>query len=97
MSNLGQLIRNKRQQNNLLLRELAAVVEIDTAVLSKIERGERLPTDEHIEKFSKALNLELKQLIENHVVDKIIITLDKIENPLEVIEIIKKKIKLLQK
>jgi transcriptional regulator with XRE-family HTH domain len=96
MSNLGQLIRDKRKQNNLLLRELAAIVEIDTAILSKIERGERLPTDEQIEKFSKALNLEFKKLIENQVVDKIIITLDKVENPLEIIEIIRKKIKSLQ-
>jgi HTH-type transcriptional regulator, competence development regulator len=55
MSNIGQLIRNNRKQNNLLLRELAAIVEIDTAILSKIERGERFPTDEQIQKFSKAL------------------------------------------
>lgn len=96
MSNIGQLIRDNRKQNNLLLRELAAIVEIDTAILSKIERGERLPTDEQIEKFSKALNIELKKLIENQVVDKIIINLDKVENPLEIIEIIRKKIKSLQ-
>lgn len=96
MSNLGQLIRDNRKQNNLLLRELAAMVEIDTAILSKIERGERLPTEEQIEKFSKALNLEFKRLIENQVVDKIIITLDKVENPLAIIEIVRKKIKSLQ-
>lgn len=97
MSNLGQLIRDNRKQNNLLLRELAATLEIDTAILSKIERGERMPTDEQIEKLSKALNIEVKKLVENQIIDKIIMTLHKVDNQLEIIEIIRKKIKLSQK
>lgn len=41
MSHLGQKIREMREKQNLLLRQVAAQLEVDTALMSKIERGER--------------------------------------------------------
>ena len=42
MSNqFGNKIRQLREKNNLLLRQVAPVIDIDTPQLSKIERGER--------------------------------------------------------
>lgn len=42
MNNLfGGYIRQLREENNLLQRQVAAALEIDTPMLSKIERGER--------------------------------------------------------
>lgn len=42
MNNLfGGCIRRLREENNLLQRQVAAALEIDTPMLSKIERGER--------------------------------------------------------
>lgn len=39
--NFGEHIKQLREQNQLLQRQVASVLEIDTAMLSKIERGER--------------------------------------------------------
>ena len=41
MNNLGQKVREIREKQNLLLRQVAAHLEVDTALISKIERGER--------------------------------------------------------
>ena len=40
-SQFGNKIRTLREEQNLLLRQVASILEMDTAQLSKIERGER--------------------------------------------------------
>jgi len=37
----GNKIRKLREEKGLVLRQLAAALEIDTATMSKIERGDR--------------------------------------------------------
>lgn len=44
MKNFGNKIRSIRESKDLLLRQVAAAIEIDQALLSKIERGERNAT-----------------------------------------------------
>ncbi|MCP4550973.1 MAG: helix-turn-helix transcriptional regulator [Bacteroidetes bacterium] len=46
---IGQKVRELREKNDFLLRQqLAAKLDIDTAQLSKMERGERLFKKEEI-------------------------------------------------
>ncbi len=42
MNSFGEFLRNKREQLGLPLRKVAAELDIDTPILSKIERGEKL-------------------------------------------------------
>ena len=44
MSKFGDKIRALRESKSMLLRELASEIKIDQALLSKIERGERIAT-----------------------------------------------------
>ncbi len=65
MKHLGQRIRELREKQNLLLRQVAAQLEVDTALMSKIERGERNASKQqviHIAKFLKADEDELLTL-----------------------------------
>ena len=39
---LGKRIKELREEQKLLQRQLAAILEIDTPMFSKIERGDRL-------------------------------------------------------
>jgi len=44
METLGQTIRTKREVMGLLLRQVSSYLDIDQAILSKIERNERKST-----------------------------------------------------
>ena len=54
----GEIIREKREKKRLLLRHVSAQLDIDTAILSKIERGERKATREQITKLADILELD---------------------------------------
>ena len=63
MSNhFGSKIRQLREHNNLLLRQVAPFIDIDTPLLSKIERGERVLKKEQIPLLAKILKTDEDEL-----------------------------------
>lgn len=72
MNNLGQKIRESREKQSLLLRQVAAYLEVDTALISKVERGERNLNREQVLKLSKLLKTSEEELISLWLCDKII-------------------------
>jgi transcriptional regulator with XRE-family HTH domain len=77
MNSLGEKIRTIRESKSLLLRQVAAYLEIDTALISKIERGERRLTREQVTKLAKYYNVTDEELLTLWLSDKL---LDTIEN-----------------
>jgi transcriptional regulator with XRE-family HTH domain len=77
MNSLGEKIRTIRESKSLLLRQVAAYLEIDTALISKIERGERRLTREQVTKLAKFYNVSDEELLTLWLSDKL---LDTIEN-----------------
>jgi HTH-type transcriptional regulator, competence development regulator len=77
MSNMttGEFIRKLRGAKSLYLRELAAAIDIDTAILSKIERGERQATRSQILAVSTYFQLKSDELLVLWLSDKVIYTL----------------------
>jgi len=71
METIGQILRNKRQLLGLLLRQVSAYVDIDQAILSKIERNERKPTKEMLVKLAEILKLDKDELLIQFISDKI--------------------------
>lgn len=71
METIGQIIRNKRESLGLLLRQVAASLDIDPAILSKIERNERKPNKELILKLSETLDIDKEELLAQYISDKI--------------------------
>lgn len=61
-SDLGQHLRDLRIAKGQTLHQLATEVDIDSPMLSKIERGDRLPTLEQIKKLSKYFKIEESDL-----------------------------------
>lgn len=72
MKTTGEIIREKRQAKGLLLRELAAKLKVDSAILSKIERGERKAKKEQIIQIAEILEINKRELIVAWLSDKII-------------------------
>ena len=52
-SELGQYLRELRKDKGQTLHQVSVGTDIDSPLLSKLERGERLPTDVQIKKLAK--------------------------------------------
>ena len=59
---LGKRIKELRLARKLTQEQLAEIINIGAASLSKIEIGMNRPTDENLEKIAQALNVEPYQL-----------------------------------
>ena len=74
MNSLGEKIREIRETQNLLLRQVAAYLEIDTALISKIERGERRLTRDQVVKVAKYYKVSDEELLTLWLCDKVLDT-----------------------
>lgn len=72
MKTLHQTLRNLRTSNGLVIREVAAQTGIDTALISKFEKGTRIPTETNLLAISKAYNYSVDELKKLLMVEKII-------------------------
>lgn len=68
---LSELIKFKREAKGMLLREVAYKVDVDTALISKIEKGDRKPTREQIEKLALALDIDYNKLLTLWLCEKV--------------------------
>ena len=66
------LLKNAREQKNLKTREVAQLLGIDQALISKFENGTRKPTREQISKLSKLLNIDYDILMVTWIKEKIV-------------------------
>jgi predicted nucleotidyltransferase len=72
MQTTGELIRMLRKQKGLPLRKVAAFLDVDQAVLSKMERGYRNFNKEQIIKLAELFNYDKKELLVNYLSDKVL-------------------------
>lgn len=93
----GEYIREIREEKQLLLREVASQMNIDTALLSKIERGTRIARKEQVEALAKALKQNKSELLQYWLADKIVFILKEEKNSTEILKIVEEKINRLSK
>ena len=92
MKNLAETIRTLREQNSLFLRQVAAEIEMDQALLSKIERGERFPTKEQAIRLAKFYKVNVNELLIAFLSDKLVYELQDEEMGLKAMQVAEKKI-----
>ena len=71
-SQFGEKIRTLREKQHLYLRQVAPLLEMDTAQLSKIEKGLRQLKREQITILADILKVEKDELLTLWVADQII-------------------------
>ena len=91
METFGSIIKTERESKGLLLRQVASSLEIDQAIISKFERGERKPTKDQVEKFAKFYDLDKNKLITCWLSDQIASTILYEENIGEVLKAAEEK------
>ena len=67
----GKKIRELRDEQGVLRRQLAALLEIDTPMFSKIERGDRRAKREHVIKLAEYLHQDEKEMLTLWLADKV--------------------------
>ena len=90
---LGSLIRKEREKRKLLLREASALLEIDQAILSKIERNDRRATKEQVLKFANVYKIDKEKLLTMWLADKIYLLVGEEELGLKALKVVEKEIK----
>ncbi len=93
MESFGEIIRQAREEKNLILRQVGAELDIDQAIISKFERGERKPTKEQVRKFADFYNLEKDRLLIAWLSDKVIYDLENENLAEEALKVAEQRIK----
>lgn len=93
VSQFGNKIRQLREQQNLLLRQVAPLLEIDTPLLSKIERGERTAKKEMVNKLAEILKGDKEELLTLWLADQVYDVVKDEDVASEAIKNVSKKIK----
>ena len=71
MNQFGEQIRKLREHKGLLQRQVANQLEMDTPMLSKIERGERNAKREQVSILSRIFNVPEDDLLSLWLADKV--------------------------
>ncbi len=67
----GNRIKELRESQKLLQRQIASILEIDTPMLSKIEHGERKAKKEQVLKFAEIFKVNSEDLLTLWLADQV--------------------------
>ena len=81
----AERIKRLREERQLLQRQLAAALEIDTPMYSKIERGDRRAKREQISIIAEILQADEKELLSLWLADQVT---EVVENDKEMSEMV---------
>jgi transcriptional regulator with XRE-family HTH domain len=93
MDSLRLIIRKLREERELPLRTVAAFLDIDQAILSKIERGQRKPTREQVVKLAEYYKVKENDLLVAWLSDKLVYEVENEQLALEALQVAEEKIK----
>jgi transcriptional regulator with XRE-family HTH domain len=71
LNSFGEKVRELREKKGLLLRQVAAHLEVDTAMVSKIEKGDRKVSKEQVIKIADFLGTNCDVLLTLWLADKV--------------------------
>ncbi|MBP9135125.1 MAG: helix-turn-helix transcriptional regulator [Saprospiraceae bacterium] len=69
---IGEQIRKLREDMGLPLRKVAAELDVDQSILSKIERGERKASRDQIIHIAKIFHVDERELLINYLSDRVL-------------------------
>lgn len=93
MDNFGDTIRKLREDKELPLRTVAAFLDIDQAILSKIERGHRKPAREQVVKLAQYFKVKESDLLVAWLSDKLVYEVEDEDLALQALQVAEEKVK----
>ncbi len=93
---IGEKLRQLREDNNLPLRKVAALIDIDVAILSKMERGERKLTKEIVLKLADTYKSNVDELLVLFLTDRIMYEIQDEELGERALKVAERRVKYLK-
>ena len=90
---IGEIIRQLREERELPIRKIAALLDIDTSFFSKIERNERKATRDQIYKLEEIFGVKKDYLMITYLSEKIYYELLETDCANEVLKIAEERVK----
>ncbi|MDP1818247.1 MAG: helix-turn-helix transcriptional regulator [Leadbetterella sp.] len=97
MDSLGDTIRKLRENKELPLRTVAAFLDIDQAILSKIERGQRKPSREQVVKLAEYFKVKENDLLVAWLSDKLVYEVEDEDMALKALQVAEERVKYITK
>lgn len=97
MDSFGETIRKLREDKELPLRTVAAFLDIDQAILSKVERGQRTPTREQVVKLAAYFKVKENDLLVAWLSDKLVYEVEDEHIALKALQVAEEKVKYISK
>lgn len=92
MKSFGDIIKNLREEKNLPLRVVSAYLDIDQAILSKIERGLRKANRDLVLKLATFFETNKDELLIAWLSDKLVLELEDEDIALKVLQVAEEKV-----
>ena len=93
MSNIfGNKLRALREEKQIPQRQLASVLEIDTATYCKIEKGDRRAKREQVLTLSETLKTDFKELLQLWSADKVYEIIENEDDATQILNVVAESI-----
>jgi transcriptional regulator with XRE-family HTH domain len=92
MDSFGNKIRKLREDQELPLRTVSAFLDIDQAILSKMERGQRKPTRDQVVKLAAYFKVKEDDLLVAWLSDKLVYEVGDEEIALKALQVAEEKV-----
>ena len=92
MSTVGLQLRELRENDGFSLRKAAVAIDIDVAILSKMERGERKFSKELVLKLAELYKTNSDKLVIDYLSEKVLYELEEEEFGLEALKVAEKQL-----
>jgi predicted nucleotidyltransferase len=92
MNSLGTMIRNLRKERKLPLREVAGFLDMDQAILSKIERGQRNISRDQVIHLADYFKVSQEDLLVAWLSDKIMYTIGEEDSGLKALQMAEEQV-----
>lgn len=89
---MKNLIKNAREQKGLKTREVANLLGIDQALISKFENGNRKPTKDQVAKLASALEIDYETLLIAWLKEKILHEIGQDEFAIKALNIVREEL-----
>lgn len=93
---IGEKLRHIREEKELPLRKVAALLDIDVAILSKMERGERRITKEVVLKLADIYDYDADDLLVLFLSDKILYEIQDEDLGIEALKVAEERAKYIK-